>query len=684
MTGNIPPRGAQTLGEAPLSERGAAGEAAIPASFTVVSSGARLSIAVTRAPKAAQFAPEAVWFEAVPEGFDTLPLPDNAQTYRPEFHEIEYEWAFGDAGARFTAPQNVPDAYRDANSAIGQITAHVFRTGGRKRVTCTARRVVDPETLEIEEARAKIEIEIGDPDTLWTDANTVVVALDGDFTGAPPGARATTVAHSDAEPWWSTPRHWLTQVNRLIGAGERSIRVLFKHGEFYPTALFKPNRRAPHIAQFVLFGAWGDPRQFPPTFPRIGLEQAGWSNSQPFVFQGLAVSMDYNPYAQTGLREVLTIYHEAGYALFSDMLFQRGGTGALMQPRHLAASDAPAFYCFHNCAFERIATYGLFTEARPQDRIAYLGCRDIDEGAAPHGDSNRMTGNAQGPMRLSNNCDWVIAASDFFSRHGWSGQGTWPGTDIAATHEQPCLRLFSGGPPEPADNGRVSITRCAGEGGFLLSAASLPAQEPPPRGNLVVDQVIHVLSASGTGFVLCETGAVTIRNGLWIKPDVTGAFGVEAPFYFAIYDRAPELQGGLTRMRAEPIRLHNNTFVIDVPTELSLGPFGLIDQFDYFEEANNVFYLPKSPGNVRHEDLSPYERRKLWDLRWLGRLETADNGILRPGYAARDGAANLYRPLPSSAVVGHVGGLMSVVDLLGNRRDRTQSRGALEPRPGAD
>ena len=671
---------ARTRGDTRTPAEGGHGPA-LPAAFTVVEGQARLSIAVTRAPQAARYAPEAVWFEAVPEGFGTLPLPENAATYRPEFHEIEYVWDFGEPGDRFTAPQNVPEAYRDANTAIGQIAAHVFRTGGRKRVTCTARRVVDPDTMEIEQATAEVEIEVGDPQTLWTEFNTVVVALDGDFTGAPPGARATSVANSDAEPWWSIPQHWLTQVNRLIGEGERSIRVLFKRGAFYPTALFKPNRRAPHIAQFVLFGAWGDARAVPPTFPRIGIAQAGWSNGQPFVFQDLAVSLDYNPFTQTGRRDELALYHEDGYALFTGVTFQRGGMGMLMQTRHFAPSPAPAFYCFHDCAFELLAMYGLFTEERPQDKMAYIGCRDVDQGAAPHGDSNRATGNAQGPMRLSNRCDWVIASSDFFSRHGWSGQGTWPGTDIAATAEQPCLRLFSGGPPVPEDNGRVSVTRCAGEGGFyFLSAASLPTQEPPPRGNLVIDQVIHVASASTTGFVLCESGAVTIRNGLWIKPEVEGAFGVEGPFFFNIYDRPEEVRGDLQTMRAEPIRLHNNTFVIDIPTQLALGPFGNLDQFDNYEEANNVFYLPKSPGHVRHEDLAPYERTKLWDLRWLGRLEVADNGVLRPAYAARDGAANLYRPLPGSPVVGNVAGLISVFDLLGNLRDETQSRGALEPR----
>ncbi len=651
-----------------------------PAAWTVVASAARLRIDVTRAPEAARYAPEAVWFEAIPEGFDLEPKPADAFAYRPEFHQIEYVWDFGEAGARFAAPQNLPDAYRDANSATGQITAHVFQTGGQKRVRCIARRVVDAETMEIEEAVAEVTLDIGDPDTLWTEFNTVVVAQDGDFAGAPPGARATTVAHSDAEPWWSTPRHWLTQVNRLIGEGERSIRVLFKRGEAYPTYLFKPNTRAPHIVSFMLFGAWGDPQRYPPSFPRLGAGYAGWSNGQAFVFQGVRAINDYNPITETGTQRPLMTHHEHGYTLFTDVRFERGGSGVVMQTEEFAPRAEPTRLCFHDCRFEALAAYGLYAKERKEDRIAYLGCRDVDIGSAPHGgDLDYHSGNSQGPMRISGYGDWVISGCDFFSRHGWTRWGKWPGTNVDATAEQPCIRVFAGGDKIRTGNGRVVVSRCCGEGGEFLSAASLQ-DDPAPRGNLVVEQIIHVLSPGPDNFMRSEAGAVTIRNTFWIKPDVAMGREQKCLIFFHVIKRPPEVPDDRQAHLSEPIQIHNNTFVVWSAEPLRFGMFGELDRYFAYEDANNVLYIPNAADDPRHEDLAPYEAEPLWPLRWLGRLEYADNGILQTQYAAPEGSARLLRPAEGSPLIGSARGAVSVVDLLGDERGGTQTRGALEPK----
>ncbi|MEM9247684.1 MAG: hypothetical protein AAGB05_03195 [Pseudomonadota bacterium] len=653
---------------------------ATSAAWTIVPSTAALRIEMTRAPEPARTAPEAVWFEAIPEGFTLEPKPQEAFAYRPAFHQIEYTWDFGEPDARFTAPQNVPDAYRDANRATGQITAHVFQTGGTKRVRCVARRVVDGEAGEIEEAVAEVTLDIGDPETLWTELNTVVVALDGDFTGAPPGARATTIANTEEAPWWSTPRHWLTQVNRLIGEGERKIRVLFKRGEFYATHLYKPNTRAPHIVPFMLFGAWGDPARPRPAFMRLGSRQNGWSNTQSFVFQSVRALHEYNSIAERGPRETLMSHNEGGYALFDDVGFQNAGTAVVVQTKLFGPEGMPTRLCFHDCHFEGLAEYGLFSEERPDDRVAYLGCRDIDVGSAPHGGhKNFRVGNSQGPLRVEAKGEWIILGCDFFCRFGWNVNGTWPGTDVPLTVEQPCIRVFSAGDTRREGNGRVVVARCTGEGGGFLSAGT-PPRLTAPRGNLLVEQVIHVASPSATSFMGTESGAVTIRNSHWIKPEVPGSKGMASLLAFPVVDRPADVPDDRVAHLSEPIHIYNNTFVVLDPNPLRFGTFAGIDRYVAYDDANNVLYMPLAEGEPRHEEIAPIETEVLWEARWLGRLELADNGILQAQYAPPRGSVRLYWPVAGSPLIGTARGTVSVVDLLGRERDGTQARGALNPR----
>lgn len=639
-----------------------------------------VAIEVTRSNTDARFAPEAIWFEAHPSNFGTSPAPAASIAYDPEFHEIEYVWDFGDPGDVFAAPQNVPDFFRDANSATGQITSHVYRQPGTYTVTCTARRVVDPDKMELEEAVGTFEIVVGDADTRWSAANTIVVALDGDFTGAPASDYQATRTENDF--WWTKPDHWARALNDVPDGG--AVRVLFKRGEDYSefnNGFAHGNDASQgNFHQFVYFGAWGTGDA-----PISGPVNLTGLNGGAMVWDGVQILDDYDDVTQTGSSDTLWQTRGGGYALITNCTMRGGGGGVLSNggsPAINGSSD-PMWLSIHDTTISSVATYGLFIDARAdnydglggRDRVAQIGCLDIDAGTAPHSGTNR-----QGPVRTAGREDLLLIGNEYYSRFGFTGQGAWPADGVSATAEQPCLRLFQAGQPEEGTerNGRVVVSRCTGEGSEFFSAASL-FENPPPVGNLVVDQVIHVGSASCTAFAFFEMGAVTIRNSLWIKPDVPDAFGLNTLFAVELSPHDSALTWDQAARQAEPIALYGNSFMVLGASDLVLGPFSAIDSFDTYSETNSLTYMPANPSNPRHEDFAPFDSTKLWTLRYEGRLEASDNGILQTQYAPPDGSASLYQPLPGSPVIGTAVGALPVVDLLGRPRAATRSRGALEP-----
>jgi len=667
------------------SQGGASDEATL-ANWNVVPT---VEIEVTRAPSDARVAPEAVWFEAVATNFNTEPAPVGSLVYDPAFHEIEYVWDFGDPGDSFAAPQNVPAQFKDANTTTGMIASHVYRQPGSYTVTCTARRVVDPDTMEVEEAVSTTTVMIGDPDVLWNASNTIVVAHDGDFTGAPASNWQCTHWRNEGGFWGNDPLHWMGVLNKAATpdpVNDQPVRVLFKRGGDYTTGVAEGiawSNGGTHKYSFVYLGAWGEGAK-----PITNKVSALALDGRAMMWDGWDIRDTYDDVTMTGDQRTLMVLRGGGMNVVTNCDLSRASLGiSVMSSNH----PNPHLFVVHDCTFSKLGSYGIITSANrsanwdgsgSRDRIAILGCRDVDTGNAPHSSAGGAgVGNSQGPIRLNGAEDAVIASCDFYSRYGWTGKGSWP-DGVGATAEQPILRLFSSGAPENgAPNGRNVVTRCAGEGSEFFTVTSL-FQNRPPFGNLVIDQVIHVGSAAMNTFGVVEAGAVTIRNFLGIVPAVQDAFDVNSLIYFADFPHDSALTWDTAARLVEPIRMHNNSFIVLREASLGLTAFGLIDKFVNYTDENTVTYVPLSPGLSRHEDIAPFDTTELWDARYLGRLEGGDNGILQTQFAPPDGTVSLYRPQTGSPVIGTTMGLMAYSDLLGTPRIQTRSRGAVEPEQG--
>lgn len=643
--------------------------------LVVAPSEVRLTIAATRPPRVARVAPEAVLFEAVPAGFP-LERPYGSSWYRPEMHEIFYEWDFGDPGARWTAPRNTLELWRDANRAFTQVAAHVYRKPGRYTITCTARRIVEVEPFTVIEARDSVEIEVGDlEEQLDGDAGTTIVALDRDFTRRPDRG---VERYIETNP--RTTLDWRYTVASFGANGARVQRVLFKRGETYTSPCWPEDAFGQGLVDFVHFGTWGDPDLPPPVFPRLGQPSENVKGAVPVVYDGLAVSGSYDPMTETkGPHAGLGMYiSDGGYCLLNDLHFTSLVFALYIDHvRDNLIDFGPATIVMNNCSMERLATYGVYSVEREDSVIAILGCRDTDPGDAPMGGDNARdgAGNEQGPVRVFTRGDVIVDGCDYFSRYGWTQAWRWA-DDVPATDQQACLRAFSSGTPDT--DGRLFVTRTAGEAGPLLSLGSSGGVSPP-RGNALIDMVIHVGSPMTKVGIVSQMGAVTVRNALFIRPEVGGG-----PWFDAALNMPRVRKGAQVSIPIEiyfePVAFYNNTVIALNPQGRAVEGLAIDENWVTYTESNNLFYTPSIDAQPDHIDFAPFDRTPLWEPRWLGRLEYADEGVLQTQYRPPPDTVALYRPLAGSPVIGEAtAGYIPLWDLLGNPRWPTRTLGALEP-----
>ena len=699
----FPPGGAVSL----AATQGGATDSATIAQWGVPTSGASLGIQVRRGPAAVRLAPEAVFFEAEPAGFD-LPAPSGAAWYRPEMHEIEYEWDFGDPGATYTATERTVPDWQDANRGFGQCVAHVFSQPGTYTVTCTARKVVSLDPVEVHEATASATVTVAAQDPAFapvpaggsTVARTIAVALDGDFTGADPSwAQATTEDPANATTSFQyRAKTILTDLDNADDPADAGyVRILLKRGESYTSNLIDEEieRWADGPLKVVYFGSWGDPADPAPVC--YAASQTIHPNFRDpahgvpaYIFEGLELRGDYDPITQTsaGSSGTAITIRDTAYCLI---------TGCTLTNHNMGVYHAPweddrrgigrSYLVIHDTKMSHLAQYGLYQDDRaaPGEMAwtALLGVQDLDVGNAPSGGSGttQSNTNSQGPVRSTALGLFVCDGCEMFSRYGWTTAGTWD-DGATKTAGQAGLRLPSHSTPD--GNARVFITRLAYEGDPMVSLGS-PIATPAPYGNVMLDGFLHVCTATSIETVQTQMGGVTVRNGLVIKPAPAAP---DVPAYGRL------VSAGITKNAPgdvlepgqvdAPIRVYNNTVVAlhaePAPHDVDLvSNSGSTGTFTDVSAENNVIYAPNYPGQADHLDIAPFDATELFGVRWAGRMEIEDAGVLQTDYAAPAGSVSLYQPLPGSPALGAVtSGRIALFDLRGRRRGALPALGALD------
>lgn len=658
--------------------------------WVVEPSSASVAIATTRYADA-QFAPEAIAFEATPSNFGATSPAGAASWWDPAMHEIEYAWDFGDPDSTFDVTENLPPEWTDANTARGQCAAHVYSAPGTYTVTCTARRIVSVDPITIREATATTTVTVADqedyfgPTTQVSDGSdqdmTIVVALDGDFTDAPAGEQKTAEDGDTLESWQRTARgilEWIGNGNIVETDRAGYVRILFKRGETYASNLGDDRLQRMTNAEMkcVLFSHWGDPADPPPKFVRFGQGQDNeFGNRTPaYIFDGIDFEGDYDPVTQTAGPDTLTAmnFNDGSYKLITNCRISKHSAGVHYAPQRDDSDGwTDPFLCVHNTEMSELASYGLYAEDRNapanMTTVVMLGVKDVDVGNAPSGGTGTIDGNAnsQGPLRTWGRGLTIIDGCDFFGRYGWSGAGSWA-DGATVTAAQP-LRVFSTGTFD--GTGRAFLTRISFEGDTILSLGSAVATQPP-TGNAVLDGFLHVCTAASKSSMSTQMGGMTVRNGLAIKPDPV-ASDVK-PYLRFLATEMNKAEGTFIPDNAldAPIRVHNCTAVVlnDSPdTDVEILSNGA--SFTDVTAENNLVYAPDYPSQTDHLDFAPFDSTELFAVRWLGRMEVQDNGVLDTDYAAPAGSVSLYQPEAGSpALDAATGTRVALYDLLGSPR----------------
>jgi PKD repeat protein len=153
-------------------------------------------------------APLAVFFDAMEDRDDPqYPLTRHSDAAVDEFHDLLFQWDFGDSGSATWAVTG-----KSKNVATGPVAAHVFETAGTYTVRLTVR---DANGVT---GTASVNINVQSPDSAFS-GKTTCVSRNGDFAGCPSGAVQLT----------DTRAFDVILDNEIDARGRR--RVLFHRGQ---------------------------------------------------------------------------------------------------------------------------------------------------------------------------------------------------------------------------------------------------------------------------------------------------------------------------------------------------------------------------------------------------------------------------------------------------------------------
>ena len=575
-----------------------------------------VAIRVTRADvPEARHAPEGVKFEAFPSDFGFRDFGPQ-QDYDPEFHEIFYEWDFGDNRSPWTAPR-LPDEFNAPSKGYGKRVGHVFVEPGEFMVTCTARQIVSLDPLQVLSAKTTTLVKVTDPEDIYGAQLTAVVALDGDFSGAPASNHrftSTAAARTFVETRRTTPG--------MI------FRVLLKRGEDYRWDLDAKaflaegwNERDAYDLAYV--GAWGsgDKPLVPglPATPPIGkclivegLKHEGDWNIETEAFDHNNLHKIPDPAAPGGNRN-----ESAGWWSVVDCEITKGrlavyvvGRSDVLKPPFDGSDWHKNRIFFDNVSMTRNGDICMFLTDNPGDFLSLTGCALIDEYDNP-------------PFRMWRNGDYYIDGSEFFSRDGWSGGGRWD-DNFATEQPQPAVR-FDRAQPGKVVNGNPGlidptlyrgssyITRCLVESnGLHFSQSTIRDQQV--AGNDVIERCLLLGGPQvNGGYIGLASGATTVRGNVMVTTDNTGGKAVKgfvggAPDWGRAgnYGFDPNTVD-LEWVARSPVQIYSNTCVhLYDPDEITTQSGFEIrnpkvvnesmgQEYDNLVNENNVLYAPLAP-----------------------------------------------------------------------------------------
>ena len=543
------------------------------------------NVSVVATTPGAGAAPAAVWFEST--AFTGLTSTTNDGTiYQAALHDWTVIWDFDDSSnATPSTTLNMPTAWKNVNTAYGHRVAHVFKDAGTYAVTVLAY------DQNGNVATGSTSVTISDPDTTFATTQTIVVAKDSVFTGAPSGStQVTSIAAA-------------ISARNTLGATDG--RILLKRGETY-TDLSDVGTGASWsntISNFRL-GAWGSGNKPILDYDEYSIDDVFALTNQftgyEFVLDNLDIRGGWDSTLELGKGgTVLDMWLDSGY----------DSNGAYVLFNEVDADGITSFQsiidvgidpttdiriCYNDGSIANWRNLGIFAhpfDDHDESYFAVIGTSVFQNVDALNGGS-KSTGftNDHGPIRIAAYGNVYLGVIDLFGRNGWSTASP-DYADNAVLRLQ--TRCNSG-----ANEGTTNfLDRCAVEGTVEIH------REANGNDNLavntVIDKFLHVIGSRQIATPLYHgAGGVTYRNYLGVMLNVPD-YHASNPNLFIGDDH----YGTNTNNLASPIAVYNSTFLdLRSDTNADSNAFAVSDAFSAFTFTlnNNVSHAPNrsTPTNA--------------------------------------------------------------------------------------
>lgn len=602
-------------------------------------------------------APAAVWFDCEVSGSHAQP-PAEGEVYDPQAHDITYVWDFGDAeNATPTVALNMPDIWKDTNTAYGKRVAHVFDKPGTYTVTCYA---YEPFSRRFGSHTQDILIQ--DPDAAFPGGRTVVYAPDGTSgLTIPLGANVQLT--------------WAGALAARAANGDQTGRILLA-----PTAdiIFDKDTPAIDVSRWVnaRFGALDPTHAIAPKITGTNRQGAGREhafisdfrdNCVELVTYGIAFTGGWDSTTETGYLMRPTYVGSGSYPHPTQLLMTHrcsyDGFDSLSGP--VANSGNTKYYTIaSDTSITNWQNFGmLFGGGNVGDDLyihgAAIGCSIAQHPDALSGGPKNNLYNIHGPIRDFSCASLFISVCDLFSRSGWSAGGTGR-DDLGLVAEQPTLRVNTTG----IEGEMLFVDRLCSEGTIAMAEQNATNEDVP--GNYVFDKVLQIgTSQTCYGDMLrANYGGVSIRNYLGVVMDLPQAL-TPASNRLARFIEFDNTDGS-ARNTLAAVRVYNSTGV-DLRTDANAnegdGPVAFIHSegppFQSSTFENNLLHKPARNGSSAVAG------------------ETVPLGTLVAGYAPRHKGPrfNFMHQVGtlSSAVSGNGGTFTMAYAAIGLNRQNTES-----------
>lgn len=535
-------------------------------------------------------APSAVWFECHSVAGAEAQPPQSATVYDPQYHEITYLWDFGDsANVTPTTVLNMPDAWKDLNTAYGRRVAHVFNDpsppGTPYTVTCYA---YEPATRRFGSATIKVTVE--DPKDTFADGRTII--FDSTGTGDP-----VNYPTANVQTTWTDA----VEARRLLG-GQPAV-ILVAPGEVITydqasTVVTSTNWYNMRVGPL-------DPAGARPRFVSNSGRRGGGQNDAFFkdnnstsieaIFYGLHFQGEWDASKELGpvLRPLYVNKDSTTYEHLY-LLHRCSFDGFEVITSTDRADGVTSYFMANDTYVTNWQNYGFIVghnNVTSGAQSAIVGCSIAQHpDALSGGKKNGGFYNNHGPVRDYNSDHLFVSCCDLFSRNGWSQGGQWRGYSV--TGDQACIRINTGANP-----GKFSVLdRVALEGHVWMEDSS--SRRPHIPGNHLMDRVLQSLGPKSNlaEAILALHGGLTIRNLYAFVHDAPPASS-EKLFRFI----GSNNKNGAADNGPAGVRVYNSTF-IDMRTDtnttgLTVVPFSDLagsTAFPFDEQIieNNVDFQP--------------------------------------------------------------------------------------------